>query len=163
MHMRRLLAVLSLIVLFSDCPCFMNESKAQDIDSIAFLQSVADYGNLHKGEKVSVIVNKFKEMGISVILMGLDTTSPWIDSEAKSYVTGIDISCYDGDTLERTGRIPILCITYSEPYMLVNDFVKAFCDEHSSVDDHFARLGGALSFSSVKFLFIPVHYGEGGQ
>ena len=130
--------------------------SAEIQDTVSVMQNIVDFGNQNKGAKVSIIINRLRTQKIPIKHFSYTYTSPFIDSEGKSYLKSLIIS-YHSPSLEKW---PVLTIYINENNCESEHFEDDMHAYDGNGEERADRIKDLFTIKKVEFEFWPVDYSK---
>ncbi len=136
-----------LLVLF-----FNAKSQAVEVtDTIAFMRDMVTLANHHKGEKLSVVIDRFRAANVPIKVLDYDYTSPFVNWESTTYLRCINISYKPATAV----LWPLLVIYINETDCeseYFEDTIKAY---EGSDEERATRIKDMFTIKSASFYLVP--------
>ena len=120
-------------------------------DTVAFMRDMVILANAHKGEKLSVVIDRFRERKIPIRVLDYDYTSPFVNWGNTTYLRSISVSYQPASV----PLWPLLVIYINETDCeseYFEDTVKAY---EGSDEERATRIKDMFTIKSAKFFLVP--------
>mgnify|MGYP004521092047 FL=1 len=136
-----------LLVLF-----FHASSIAVEVtDTIAFMKDMEALANAHKGEKLSVVIDRFRAAKIPIEMFSYDFTSPFAKWEDTSYLKSVSIYSRP----RPNAYWPLLVIYINETNCESEYFEDTFKPYEGNGEERATRFKDMFTIKSAKFYLVP--------
>ena len=120
-------------------------------DTIAFMQEMATLANAHKGEKLSIVIDRFREAKVPIEMFSYDYTSPFLNWGENSYLKSVSIYC----KLTSDAYWPLLVIYINETDCDSEYFEDTFKPYEGNGEERATRIKDMFTIKSAKFFLVP--------